>query len=140
MRLPPLSASSLGALAFPNGSILDACHSFNFLQTTRRLSPYEAASRELVQLVKSGEADRQRVGELTDVLLEAQVPFRWAGTDFAWCTCPYATRTLQLDHVLTLTSDVTWTFSSDRYWFLRLAMPSLLTVPLYGRRRIRASS
>ena len=52
------------------------CLSCQHCHDLRRPSPYEAAAREVVQLVQSGEADRQRVGELTDVLLDAQVPFR----------------------------------------------------------------
>ncbi len=42
-----------------------------------RPDPYAAASREILELVQSGEADREIVGELVDVLLEAEVPFRY---------------------------------------------------------------
>ena len=46
--------------------------------TVRRPDPYAAASQEILELVQSGEADRETVGELADVLLEAEVPFRQA--------------------------------------------------------------
>lgn len=38
--------------------------------------PCAAAAREVRQLVLSGEADGRRLGELLDVLLGAQVPFK----------------------------------------------------------------
>ena len=49
-----------------------------------RLDPYAAASQEILELVQSGGADRETVGELVDMLLEAEVPFRWELAATTW--------------------------------------------------------